>query len=145
MNTVQRKRKNYMRKSKGRNKGIIELTRKDLPYHKKGRYKSKKIAKKIKKLGGKSIETRKTEINDRENAYHWEMDTVVGTRTSKACLLVLTERKTRKQIIRKMESKTSECVLKEIEKLEKQYLTILPLQKADTLFYHLYLLRRKKR
>ena len=49
------------------------------------------------------------------------MDTVVGTRTSKACLLVLTERKTRKQIIRKMESKTSECVIKEIEKLAKQY------------------------
>ena len=100
---------------------FIELTRKDLPYHKKGRYKSKKIAKKIKKLGGKSIEIRKKEINDSENAYHWEMDTVVGTRTSKACLLVLTERKTRKQIIRKMESKTSECVIKEIEKLAKQY------------------------
>lgn len=49
------------------------------------------------------------------------MDTVVGTRTSKACLLVLMERKMRKQIIRKMKSKTSECVIKEIEKLAKKY------------------------
>lgn len=100
---------------------FIELTSKHLPYNKKGRYKKKRIEKKIKKIGGKSIETRTKEINKRENGYHWEMDTVVGTRTSKACLLVLTERKTRKQIIRKMKSKTSECVIKEMEKLAKKY------------------------
>ena len=100
---------------------FIELTKKHLPYNKKGRYKRKRIEKKIKKTGGKSIEIRTKEINDRETAYHWEMDTVVGTRTSKACLLVLTERKTRKQIIRKMKSKTSQFVIKEIEKLAKKY------------------------
>lgn len=48
MNTVQRKRKNYMRKSKGRNKGIIELTRKDLPYHKRDDIRAKKLPKRLK-------------------------------------------------------------------------------------------------
>ena len=40
------------------------------------------------------------------------MDTVVGKVKSKACLLVLTERKTRREIVRKMPDKSMESVVR---------------------------------
>ncbi len=100
---------------------FVELRRKDLPYNKKKRYKSRIKNKRIKKIGGKSIESRPVEVNKREELGHWEMDTVVGKRNTKKCLLVLTERKTRKQIIRKIESKTSVSVIKELIKIKDFY------------------------
>lgn len=100
---------------------FLDYTAKDLPYQKDRRKKSKR-EKRIRKKGGRSIEERAESINLREDFGHWEMDTVVGKRGgSQECLLVLTERKSRKQIIRKIENKKSESVCKEIEKIAKQY------------------------
>ena len=48
------------------------------------------------------------------------MDTVVGKKGTSAVLLVLTERKTREEIIRKMKSKSQYCVVKEIDKIERK-------------------------
>ncbi len=52
---------------------------------------------------------------------HWEMDTVIGKRAEKPCLLVLTERRTRNEIIFKLNSKTQYEVKRAIDRLERYY------------------------
>lgn len=55
----------------------------------------------------RSIDERPPEVETREDVGFWEMDTVVGTSAGPSrCLLVLTERKTRFEIVRVLESKT---------------------------------------
>jgi len=70
----------------------------------------------MKNLKGSSIEERPKEVNDRKEYGHWEMDCVVGRKNSAAVLLVLSERKTREEIILKQES-----VIKAIDELERKY------------------------
>ena len=48
------------------------------------------------------------------------MDTVVGKSGTKEVLLVLTERMTKQEIIRKLKSKSQYCVVKELDKLERK-------------------------
>lgn len=75
-----------------------------------------------KMLGAKTIEERPKEVNERNTYGHWEMDTVYsGKNKSKACLLVLTERYIRCEIIRKINDRTAQSVLNEINKLEKEF------------------------
>ena len=63
-------------------------------------------------------------INKRLELGHWEMDTVVGKRGGESfCLLVLTERLSRKEIIRKLPAKKAEHVVLEILKLKRKYKT----------------------
>lgn len=102
---------------------FVELTASNLVYKKK--YKKKyKGHKRIRKNGAMSIEQRSDIINNRLELGHWEMDTVVGTREGKsACLLVLTERVSRKEIIRKIPAKKAEFVVAEILKLKRKYKT----------------------
>ncbi len=57
----------------------------------------------------------------RDEFGHWEMDTVKGTKTQKSCLLVLTERKTRMEIIRKMSSCSSESVVIELKRIRETW------------------------
>ncbi len=52
---------------------------------------------------------------------HWEMDCVVGKPGTSACLLVLTERVTRQELILKMRNKTQDCVVAVIDRLERRY------------------------
>ena len=73
-----------------------------------------------------SIETRPDYINDRSTFGHFEIDTVVGTNRGKhECLLTMTERKTRFEIIFKISTKTSENIVNKINQLKifmnKQY------------------------
>lgn len=102
-------------------KGILlEVTPKDLPTKEK---KKKKRREKVQKRAqaGDSISTRPEDIDSREEFGHWEMDTVVGPQgKSKCALLVLTERKSRKEIIRKMENRKTESVVKELDRLERK-------------------------
>jgi transposase, IS30 family len=75
----------------------------------KGAYNRVRIA--HNNLKGTSIEERPDAVEDREEYGHWEMDCVVGKQGgSGAALLVLTERSTREEIIRKMPDKTQESV-----------------------------------
>lgn len=103
-------------------KGIfLNLTNKDLPV--KSRKKKKSSYKKVRiahnNLKGSSIEERPEHIEKRDEYGHWEMDCVVGGQGgSKAALLVLTERSTREEIIRKIPDKTQESVLKALDGLE---------------------------
>lgn len=86
-------------------------------YHKKKQKHGKEIA--LHNLRGKSITERPVEIKDREEFGHWEMDTVIGQRDKKNCLLVLSERKTRTEIIRKIKSKSQEAVKAALDQIEK--------------------------
>jgi IS30 family transposase len=69
---------------------------------------------------GHSIEERPEKINDRTEYGAWEIDLVVsGRHKGKAALLTLTERKTRKEIIRKLKNGTQECVVRAINSIER--------------------------
>ena len=70
---------------------------------------------------GESIENRPEEIDKREEIGHWEMDTVVGKQgVSKKSLLVLTERKTRKEIIILLKEHTAAAVVRALNGLERK-------------------------
>ncbi len=85
-------------------KGVfLMLTNKDLPEKAKRKRKYRKVKTAKRAPRGKSIEKRPAEVEGREVFGHWEMDTVYsGKQTSKKALLVLTERKTRQEIIERM-------------------------------------------
>lgn len=73
-----------------------------------------------------SIETRPESINNREIFGHFEIDTILSKKNGKHhCLLTMTERKTRYEMLFRIESKTSEEVTKKINQLKaflnKQY------------------------
>lgn len=69
---------------------------------------------------GVSIEKRPETINTRQTFGHWEMDLVIG-KAQKAPLLVLTERKTRFEIIRKLPSKSTQSVIDAIDHIINKY------------------------
>ena len=91
----------------------------DLPYRRKKKIKRKqKVQKRFNK--GTSIDKRPKEIETREEVGHWEMDSVVGPQgEGEKTLLVLTERKTRKEIIRLLNNHTSEEVVKALNRIER--------------------------
>lgn len=66
-----------------------------------------------------SIENRPEEINNRSSFGHFEIDTVIGTKHGKhECLLTMTERKTKFEIIFKISSKTSENIVNKINQIK---------------------------
>lgn len=68
------------------------------------------------------IESRPESINSREDIGHWEMDTVVGpAKGGGPVLLVLTERKSRKELIIKIGAKTTAEVVKALDRLEHKH------------------------
>ena len=102
--------------------GLLGVRREQLPY--------KPSAKRKKKTGrrmsytnarGRPITQRPPAAEGRNEYGHWEMDTVVGgTGTSPACLLVMTERMSRREIIRKIPARTQEAVTRALDRLERQ-------------------------
>lgn len=108
-------------------KGIfLRLTNKDLPVkgtRKRGYHTVKQAARPPK---GESIEKRPEEIDKRETFGHWEMDTVVSARPCKKVLLVLTERLSRKEIVRQLVDKTADSVVRALDDLEKRFGEMFP-------------------
>lgn len=105
-------------------KGIfLKLTNKNLPVKKNEKRKYNKVKKQQARANaGDSIEKRPEEIEKREEFGHWEMDSVIGQRgKSKNTLLVLTERKTRNEIIFKLPDHTDEAVVAALDRLEKKW------------------------
>jgi len=102
---------------------FLILTNKDLPVKKEGKkrgYKKVKIA--HKNLKGTSIEERPPEVDKRTEYGHWEMDCVVGKQGgSGVALLVLSERKSREEIIFKMSDKTQVSVREMVDALERKH------------------------
>lgn len=65
-----------------------------------------------------SITTRPEEIGKRSEYGHWEMDLIIGKAGTMPVLLTLTERRTRKEIIRKLRNRKAETIRKELERLK---------------------------
>lgn len=105
-------------------KGLfLHLTNKDLPVKgtKKRKYRKVRI---IRPPRGESIERR--ELDGRNEFGHWEMDTVMGRRKKGKALLVLTERKTRQEIIALLPQKTSSCVVAALDNVERRMDGLFP-------------------
>ena len=105
-------------------KGIfLSITNKNLPVKcKNDKRKYKKVIRQARASKGTSIEKRPEEVLERKIFGHWEMDTVVGKQgVSKKSLLVLTERKTLKELIFLLNKHTTDCVIKTLNSLEKAY------------------------
>ncbi len=101
-------------------KGIFyNLTNKALPVKKNEKRRYSKVKKRTRVLGD-SIEKRPEYIESREEFGHWEMDLVIGKQKKEKSLLVLTERKTRKEIVKIITTKSSINVVNELNKIEKQ-------------------------
>ena len=84
----------------------------------------KKRSRKNKKVLGKSIEDRPTYVDDRTEFGHWEIDTVLGSRTKGNAFLTLTERKTRREHIFRIDQKSVNGVDKAIQKIKETYGTM---------------------
>ncbi len=101
---------------------FLNVTMAECPYKKKKSKKQKKKKVQKRKHAGKSIEARPKDILERKDFGHWEMDTVVGPQgKSKASFLVLTERKTRKEIIEKLPVHTMKEVVRALDRIERRY------------------------
>lgn len=89
--------------------GQLGLTYKDLIYPRKPKAEKKRASPRFKPVG-KSIEGRPEIINQRLENGHYEIDTVILTKQKNQCLLTLTDRRSRHQIIRLIPDKTAQLV-----------------------------------
>lgn len=100
-------------------KGLLDVNYHELlyPHYKK----AKKLRKTcLKRPFGCSIK-RQEEINNRSEFGHWEIDTVILTKTKNECLLTLIERVTRLEIIRLIPDKTVLSVNTVLTELQKSF------------------------
>lgn len=101
---------------------FTRIRQNDMPYiKKKGKYQKVKrvpVRNALKPL----IEQRDRDILNRLDFGHWEMDTVYsGKGISKACLLVLTERLSRLDLLLKMPDRTMKSTVETLDKLNEFY------------------------
>jgi IS30 family transposase len=111
--------------------GLLGITRKSLPYRRDSKVKAAKTGRRMAYTNrdGKSITERPPEAEGRGEYGHWEMDTVVGCAGgSSYCLLVLTERMTRRQVIVRLTGRTQKSVVRALDRLERR---------ADNIFLHM--------
>lgn len=106
-------------------KGLfLHITQVDLPRRGRRKHSYKKVKTKkdqARASAGESIERRPPEVMNRKEFGHWEMDTVYSKKNSTSrALLVLTERKTRKEIIIAIPNRKAETIVKAIDALERK-------------------------
>lgn len=101
---------------------FLRLTNKELPIKGNRKEHNKKVRVQKRASAGESIENRPEEVKDREIFGHWEMDTVKGKRgVTKSCMLVLTERKTRDEIVIKLKDQGAASVVEALDRLERKW------------------------
>lgn len=69
----------------------------------------------------RSIEKRPQKVNKRLEYGHWEGDTLKGAARTKVSLLTLTERKSREEIVIRLENGTQDAIKEAIDGLEREY------------------------
>lgn len=75
-----------------------------------------------KRILGNSISERPEHIEERQEFGHWEIDTVIGSKSKEdEVILTIVERKTRNTLIRKIPSKTAEAVMAEVRHLMQEF------------------------
>lgn len=103
-------------------KGVfLHITYKDLPVAGKRKRKHGRVHRQKRASAGTCIIERDPSVETREEFGHWEMDCVIGNKKSKNVLLVLTERKTREELLFKMNSKEAKNVVEVLNQLEREY------------------------
>ena len=100
--------------------GYLGLTEADMLYPRKVKAKKKQASPDF-KSAGKSIEERPESINKRENVGDFEIDTIIQTWAKNECLLTLTDKKSRYQIIRLIPDKSAESVNQALSTILKDY------------------------
>ena len=94
-----------------------EDTRRMVKFEKTGKYCKSQLSESKLKY---SIELRDDDINGRISFGNWELDTVLSVKEGvHECLLTLTERKTRFEIILKLKAKTKQEVILKFKRLKK--------------------------
>jgi transposase, IS30 family len=89
--------------------------------HRENKRSKEKVKRAKRPPQGTSIEKRPDIVSDREQFGHWEMDCVKGKRTNGTTLLVLTERKTRYEIIKVLRACSADEVRKALNRIEKEF------------------------
>jgi IS30 family transposase len=101
--------------------GLMKVKNTDLPLKLKRHTKGIRVRTNKRKLGD-SIENRPSHVESREEFGHWEIDTVIGSKSKEdESLLTMVERKTRNALIRKIPSKTAEAVRKEFDQIKDEF------------------------
>lgn len=101
---------------------FLKLENKHLPSGKRKKPIAAKSLPSGRNLFKRSISERPKSVLSRLDFGHWEMDTVIGKRDGGVkCLLVFTERLTRKEHIIVIKSKTAAAVVSGLNKLRKLY------------------------
>jgi len=98
-------------------KGFTQTINLDLHLKTRRNNKTKKV-RENKKILGELIEKRPDIVEAREEFGHWEIDTVIGQKSGDQALLTLTERKTRYEVIIKIDGKSSEPVNQALSTLQ---------------------------
>lgn len=98
---------------------IIGVSVMSLPYAKPKRKKKEKATKNPFPRG-RSIEQRPDHIQYRQEYGHWEMDTVYSSKDDLTCLLVLSERMTREELIFRIKDRTASSVVRALNGYERQ-------------------------
>ena len=101
---------------------ICGILRTDLP-NKGAKYREKGSAKRYSraKCAEHSIDSRPKEAEDRKTFGHWELDTVKGGKNaSTECLLTMTERKSRSEIVRKMPDAKGKSTVEVLDEIERK-------------------------
>lgn len=102
-------------------KGYLRIRNIDLPCKMQRRTAKSAVVRVHRRLYGRSIEERHEDIKLRNEFGHWEIDTVIGKNAkNQSALLVMTERKTRMEIIRKIPRKSCEAVMSEIAYIQNK-------------------------
>ena len=100
---------------------FLNLTNKDLPVKKNAPKRVYNHVRRANNHTGTSIEERPECVESRADFGNWELDTVVGKKGTKTVLMVMTERALNVEIIRKISHKSEECIVAELDKLERKY------------------------
>jgi len=100
--------------------GLLQVRNIDLPLKTRRTTKPKRI-RQNKKVLGTSITERPQAVNERKEFGHWEIDTVIGKKKkSESVLLTITERLTRKEVIRKIPNKSAASVQECLSKIASE-------------------------
>ncbi|MBQ9777606.1 MAG: IS30 family transposase, partial [Clostridia bacterium] len=96
------------------------LTNKHLLYQGTRKRKYRKVERVKTPPRGTSIDLRPPHVLQRDEFGHWELDSVIGTKDKGNTLLVLTERKTRYELVFRAKDKSSASTVKMLNRLEKR-------------------------
>ena len=96
--------------------GVLDLSAADLLRGRPKRAAARLVPPKV--VGAPSIDSRPQQISDRSSFGHWEMDCVCSCKGKLSALLVLTERKSRYELIFKIPNKEMKTVVSVLDDLE---------------------------